>query len=261
LTQAESQVVVAEAAQTTDLQTVDELAAAYARILESVWSMNRFSRMSTPYAAFDSYLDTKWVKRLGWPGLLLWPFRLPFLLIRKWWRSFVLRPVVSLYAETHIHASASKLSSLLTRERLTSSHSDGPRTAELELSIATLERLKAATTGWITLMIVLRFVPLIGLLFSMGIVTVNFTLTDAPGLILQLTAVLPLTVLLIHSQATGIPGDTWHLATVSLCGGRFRNCNALRVQAAWALRVSQPQSDRSGNAWGGDPHQRCGGVE
>jgi len=36
MTQAESQVVVAEAAQTTDLQAVDELAAAYAHILESV---------------------------------------------------------------------------------------------------------------------------------------------------------------------------------------------------------------------------------
>jgi len=60
MTQAESQVVVAEAAQTTDLGAVDELAAAYAHILESVRSMNRFSRMSTPYAAFDSYLDTKW---------------------------------------------------------------------------------------------------------------------------------------------------------------------------------------------------------
>ena len=50
-------------------------------------------------------------------------------------------------------------------------------------------------------MIVLRFVPLIGLLFSMGIVTINFTLKDTPDLILRLIALLPLIVLLIHPVA------------------------------------------------------------
>ena len=232
MTQTESPLVAAEATEATDLRAVDELAAAYARILESVWSMNRFSRMSTPYAAFDSHLDTKWVKRLGWPGMLLWPFRLPFLLMRKWWRSFVLRPVVSLYAETHIHASASKLSSMLTRERLKSSHSDGPRVAELERSIATLERLKTATTGWVALMIVVRFVPLIGLLFSMGLVTVNFTLRDAPDLILQLTGFLPLTVLLLHPIAVQF-GFRWKRALFA--GGGMASANGERSEGSHGL--------------------------
>ncbi len=181
-----------------DLRSVDELAAAYTRILESMWSMKRFGRMNALYAAFDSDLDTRLVKRLGWPGLLIWPLRLPFIPIRGWWRSFVLRPAVSIYAETHVHSSASKLSGVLTRERLKRIRDNSPGTESLERSIATLEWLKNTTTGWVTLMIVLRFVPLIGLLFSMGIVTVSFTLKDAPGLILQLIGILPLTVLLIH---------------------------------------------------------------
>ena len=181
-----------------DLRSVDELADAYARILESMWSMKRFGRMNALYAAFDSDLDTKLVKRLGWPGLLVWPLRLPFIPIRGWWRSFVLRPAVSIYAETHVHSSASKLSGVLTRERLKRTLEHGPEIESLERSIATLEWLKNTTTGWVTLMIVLRFVPLIGILFSMGIVTVSFTLNDAPGVILQLIGILPLIVLLIH---------------------------------------------------------------
>ena len=118
MTQVDPPVVSPEFPQTEDLQAVDELAAAYARILESVWSMKRLGRMSATYAIFDSDLDTKLVKRLALPGLVLWPLRLPFFLIGGWWRSFVLRPVVSIYAETHIHSSASKLSGRLTRERL-----------------------------------------------------------------------------------------------------------------------------------------------
>ncbi len=157
--------------------------------------------MSATHAALGPDVDTKLVKRLGWPGLLLWPLRLPFFPIRGWWRSFMLRPVVSLYAETHIHSSVSKLSGVLTRERLKRNQDNGPEIESLDRSIATLERLKTTTTGWIALMIVLRFVPLIGLLFSMGIVTVSFTLKDAPGLALQSIVFLPVTVLLIHPIA------------------------------------------------------------
>ena len=101
MTQVDSPVVSPEFPQTEDLQAVDELAAASARILESVWSMKRFGRMSATYATFDLDLDTKLVKRLAWPGLVLWWLRLPFYPIRGWWRSFVLRPAVSIYTETH----------------------------------------------------------------------------------------------------------------------------------------------------------------
>ena len=66
-------------------------------------------------------------------------------------------------------------------------------------------------------MIVLRFVPLIGLLFSMGIVTVSFTLKDTPGLILQLIALLPLIVLFIHPVAVQF-GFRWKRALFA--GGR-----------------------------------------
>ena len=151
MTQVDSPVVSPEFPQSGDLQAVEELATAYARILESVWSMKRFGRGSPIYAAFDSDLDSKTVKRLGWPGLLIWWLRLPLYPIRDWWRSFVLRPVVSIYTETHIHSSASKLSGVLTRERLKRTHDRGPEVESLERSIATLERLKTTTTGWVML--------------------------------------------------------------------------------------------------------------
>ncbi len=235
----------AEGRQPVDLQAVDELAAAYARILESVWSMRRFGRMSAAHAALDPDVYTKLVKRLGWPGLLLWPLRLPFFPIRGWWRSFMLRPVVSLYAETHIHSSVSKLSSVLTRERLKRTQDHGPEIESLDRSIATLERLKTTTTGWITLMIVLRFVPLIGLLFSMGIVTVSFTLKDAPDLILQLIAFLPMTVLLIHPIAVQF-GFRWKRSLFA--GGGNAGGEGESVDGHVGLPTTNPFGSATGNA-------------
>ena len=203
--------------QPDDLRAVDELSVAYARVLDSVWSMKRFDRLNPTYAAFDSSLDTKLVKRLGWPGLILWPLRLPFFLVRGWRRSFVLRPVVSLTTETHINSSASKLSSKLIRQRLRKGSEDGTELESLDRSIASLERLRSTTTGWVTLMVLLKFVPLIGLLFSMGIITVSFTLKDAPGLLLRLTALVPITVLLLHPLAVQF-GFRWKRA---LFGGGY----------------------------------------
>jgi hypothetical protein len=229
MTQAESPAASPAASMMADLRAVDELCAAYARILEHVWSMKRFDRMSVAYATLESDANTKWVKRPGWPGLLLLPLRLIFWPVRGWWRSSALRPVLSLYTETHIHTSVSKLSGVLTRERLKANQGDGPETESLERSIARLERLKTTTTGWVTLMIVLRFVPLFGLLFSMGIVTVSFTLNDAPGLILQLIAILPLTVLLIHPLAVQF-GFRWKRALFAGGGNASIEVDSVEVQ-------------------------------
>lgn len=216
--QAGSPTVPSERRWIDELQAVDELAAAYACILEFVWSMRTFDRQSVDYATVDSDVDTKLVKILGAPGLVLWPLRLPFLPIRSWWRTFMLRPVISFYVNTHINSSATKLSGVLIRERLRNLHAGDPEVESLDRSIAMLDRLKTATTGWIALLVVLRFVPLVGLLFSMGIVTVSFTLADAAGLIRQLITLLTLVVLLIHPVAVQF-GFRWKRALFTGCGG------------------------------------------
>lgn len=177
---------------------MDELSAAYARVLESVWAMPIFSRQDSGYAALGSDASTKLVKRLGWPGLLIWPLGLPFRPVRGWWRSFLIRPVASFYVNMHVNSSSRKLSGVLNRQRLLNGAVSESENESLDRSIATVERLKSVTTDWIALLVLLRFVPLVGLLFSMGIVTVSYTLKDAPDLILQLIGILPLAVLMIH---------------------------------------------------------------
>jgi hypothetical protein len=196
-----------------DLQLVDELSAAYIRILEANWALPVTSRQALEYPILEADRDSKTVKRLGWPGLLAWPLRLPFLLILGWWRSFVLRPVVSVYVNTHINKSASKLSGTLTRERLSreTAGESATSTRSLDSSIATLERLKSVTTSWAVLLVLLKFVPVLGLIFSMGIVTVSFTLNDAPELMGQLIALVPGVVLLIHPAAVQF-GFRWKRA-------------------------------------------------
>ena len=197
---------------------VDELAATYARILASVWSMRVFDRQSFDYATLDSDADTKLVRMLGRPGLVLWPLRLLFHPMRGWWRTFMLRPVISLFVNRHINSSASRLSSVLVRERLKMLHASDPEVESLDQSIAMLGRLRGATTGRIALLLVLRFVPLIGVLFSAGIVTVSFTLSDAPDLINLLIALLSLFVLLIHPVAVQF-GFRWKRALLAGGGG------------------------------------------
>ena len=217
------------------LQAVDELTAAYARILGFVWSMRTFHRHSGDYAAVDSDGDTKLVRILGTPGLVLWPLLLLFLPIRGWWRTFMIRAVISLYVNTHINSSATKLSGVLIRERLRRLHASDPGAESLDRSIATLDRLKTATTGWIALLVVLRLVPVIGLLFSMGIVTVSFTLTDTPTLIRELIALLPLVVLLVHPVAVQF-GFRWKRA-LFVDGGRDTADGSMGLPAASTYEI------------------------
>ena len=181
-----------------DLQAVDELASAYTNILEHLRSIPAFSRQDIDYPKLPADADTKLVKRLAWPGLLLWWLRLPFYPIRGWWRSFVIRPVVGFYVSTHINSSVTKMGRALAWERLRPEHDDDTDVGPLDRSIARLERLRTVTTSWLVLLVLLRFVPVIGLLFSMGIVTVSFTLRDTPSLFLQVIGALPIPVLLIH---------------------------------------------------------------
>lgn len=180
---------------------MDELAFAYGRILKTVWSLPMLSHQFGEYSALTSDVQTSLVKRLGWPGMLIWWLRLPFYPIKNWWRSFVFRPIVSFYVTTHVYSSSSKLHAALVKERLERGNTSGPDIELLDQSIAGLERLRTSTTGWGALLVILKFVPLIGLVFSMGLVSVSFTLRDAPNLILRMITFVPITVLFLHPLA------------------------------------------------------------
>ena len=132
--------------------------------------------------------------------------------IRGWWRSFVIRPVVSFYATTHINGNASKLHETLVRKRLAIGDGESESSvSSLDESIAGLERLKTVTTGWVALLVLLRFVPLIGLLFSMGLVTVSFTLADAGGIIQNLIGITASVMFIVHPIAVQF-GFRWKRA-------------------------------------------------
>ena len=201
-----------------DLRAVDQLAVAYVRILKHVQSMQTFDRQSAEYAVLDSDVETRLVKRLGWPGRVLWPLRLLFYPIRGWWRSFMLRQVISFYVSTHINNSATKLSRALIFERLNNIQTSDPQAESLERSIAIVEGLKTITTGWVVLLVILRFVPLVGLLFSMGIVTVSFTLDNAPELGRQLRVFLALVIFVVHPIVVQF-GFRWKRALFAGGGG------------------------------------------
>jgi hypothetical protein len=191
---------------------VDDLAAAYARILESVWALPVFGRQDSAYAELSSGSESRAISVLGWPGLLIWWLRLPFYPIRGWWRSFVIRPVISLYVMIHINSSTSKLHTALLRERISRDVADDVGDVEsLDRSIAALDRLKSVTTGWVVLFVLLRFVPLIGLLFSMGLLTVSFTLAEAPEMVDQLVGLVSLLMLIVHPIAVQF-GFRWKRA-------------------------------------------------
>jgi len=188
--------LVASSAERSEIQQVDELTGAYVRVLENTWSSPTTGQGNPELAVIDN--DSTAVKRLGWPGLVMWPLRLIFRPVRPWWYGFMLGPVISLYVNTHINSSVSKLSKTLIKKRLQRDSLNELEAAGLDRSIETLERLQVVTTGWIVLLTLLRFVPIIGLLFSMGIVTVGISLQDTPDLLLQLIGLLPLIVLFVH---------------------------------------------------------------
>ncbi len=194
------------------LRSIDELAVAYARVLEAVWSMPVFGRGDPRYVVLDSDGHTPWVRRLGWPGLLVWWLRIPFIPIRGWWRSFVIRPVVSFYATTHINGNASKLHESLVRKRLAIGDDESDSNiGSLDESIAGLERLRTVTTSWVALLVLLRFVPLLGLLFSMGVITVSVTLADAGGIVQNLIGTTAAVMFIVHPIAVQF-GFRWKRA-------------------------------------------------
>jgi len=132
--------------------------------------------------------------------------------IRGWWRSFVIRPVVSFYATSHINGNTSKLHEMLVRQRLAIGNDKNEISkSSLDESIAGLERLKTVTTGWVAILVLLRFVPVIGLLFSMGLVTVSFTLSDAGGVIQNLIGITAAVMFIVHPIAVQF-GFRWKRA-------------------------------------------------
>lgn len=176
----------------------------------------------------DSDAQSPWVKRLGWPGLLVWWLRIPFIPIRGWWRSFVIRPVVSFYVTTHINGNASKLHSLLVRKRLAIGNAESD-IGSLDESIAGLERLKTVTTGWVALLVLLRFVPLVGLLFSMGLVTVSFTLANAGSIVENLIGLTAVVMFIVHPIAVQF-GFRWKRALFAGGGSNVDGGSATSVQ-------------------------------
>ena len=197
-------------------QSVPRLLSAYARALEYVGSQPMLQVYRLPRARAEPELSraSRSFQRLlfGWlslpvrwfpqpeplSGLVFSPARLFVTLIDNWWSGFAVGPLVRLFVETHIHSKTVHIGRHLRQARLALAEERSESLDFLDKQLRLLEYAEHLATGWGRFISLLRFLPAVGVLFSLGIVAFSFDIREAPRQIYFILSLIPLLMLVIY---------------------------------------------------------------
>jgi hypothetical protein len=197
-------------------QSVPRLLSAYARALEYVGSQPMLQVYRTPRARAEpepsmglrpfQRLLRGWLflpaRRFSQPRPLSWLLFTPahwfVKFVGNWWSGFAFGPLVRLFVETHIHSKTVHIGRHLRRARLALAEERSESLDFLDKQLRLLEYAERLATGWGRFISLLRFLPAVGVLFSLGIVAFSFDIREAPRQIFFILSLIPLVMLVIY---------------------------------------------------------------